>query len=365
MHVKYRAVALLFMSLVVAALVFSLAPLNPPQVQADPFVTFTFYSSVSDGHVRSSGLSYDTVHDSIDGTVQSERIYAGQYKYPGTYYEVYRGFVFFDTSELPDDCTITSATLFLCTAADGSYTDFDVVIQNGQPDYPHDPMMSADYDKAHYAGNGGFFNTADLAIVGAYNAIPVNSDGLDWIVTAGTTKLCVRSSRDIDSIVPTGLERVEFYAAESVEFIPKLEVIIERPPATIDITAPANIARWGLSSQGEQPKTQQGTLTITTTYADDIDWTVMASDSDPQTSGYMTKWNESSGYDTEVKLQTAMQVEGSAGTATLPDGAVVVAETGTVTGAGYDITFKQTVLSSDAATHPDFNRIVVTFTAVI
>ena len=365
MHVKRRETALFLMFIVVGVLVVGLAPLSPLQAQGDPIATPTLNSSVSDGHIRNSGYPYNTVHDSVDGTVQSERIYAGQYKYPGTYYEIYRGFVFFDTSELPDYCTIISATLFLCTAADGSYTDFDVVIQNGQPDYPHDPLMPDDYDKTHYAGSGGSFNTADLAIVGEYSAIPLNSDGLDWIVKTGITKLCLRSSRDINSVVPTGLERVEFYAAESVEFAPELEVIIERPPATIDITAPANIAGWGLSSQGEQPKTQQGTLTITTTYADDIDWTVMASDSDPQTSGYMTKWNESSGYDTEVKLQTAMQVEGSAGTATLPDGAVVVAETGTVTGAEYDITFKQTVLSFDAATHPDLYRIVVTFTAVI
>ena len=162
MHVKHREVSLLFIFLVVGVLVFGLAPLSPLQAQADPVAIPTLYSSVSDGHIRDSGVSYEAVHDSVDGTVESERIYAGQYKYPGTYFEIYRGFVFFDTSDLPDYCTIISATLFLCTAADGSYTDFDVVIQNGQPDYPHDPMMPGDYDKTHYTGNGGF-TTSELA----------------------------------------------------------------------------------------------------------------------------------------------------------------------------------------------------------
>ena len=364
MHVKRRDTALFLIFLVVGVLVFGLAPLSPSQAQGDPVATPILYSSVSDGHIRNSGPSYNTVHDSVDGTVQSERIYAGQYKYPGTYYEIYRGFIFFDTSELPDDCTIISATLSLCTAADGAYTDFDIVIQNGQPDYPHDPLMPDDYDKTHYTGNGGSFNTVDLAIVGGYNAIPLNSDGLDWIVKTGTTKLCLRSSRDIDSIVPTGLERVEFYASESPEFAPELEVTIEKLPATIDITPPTAITGWELSHQGEQPKTQQGTLTVTTTWADGIDWIVTVSDEDSQTDGHMTKWN--SGYDPDVELQAAMQLEGPAGTVTLPDSGAIVAETGTVTATGYDITFKQTVLLADTAvTNPDCYRIVVTFTGII
>ena len=36
--------------------------------------------------------------------------------------------------------------------------------------------------------------------------------------------------------------------------------------------------------------------------------------------GHMTKWNETTGYDPDVKLETQMQVEGPAGTVTLPTG---------------------------------------------
>ena len=137
-----------------------------------------------------------------------------------------------------------------------------------------------------------------------------------------------------------------------------------KPNPTIDITAPADIIGWELNPLEEQPLTQQGILTVTTTHAEDIDWIVMASDEDSQTSGHMTKWNN--GYDLNAKLQTAMQVEGPAGTVILPDGGAVIAKTGTVTVAEYDITFKQTVLLTEAAvTSPDSYLIVVTFTGTI
>ena len=369
MYAKYSKIALLSLLLIIAVTLFATAPpLSPLQAEANPFTTFIFqYSSSSDGTISKYGSSYDTIRDAVSGTVESERIYVGQYKDPSKY-ELFRSFVFFDTSELPDGCNIISATLYLYTAADGSSTDFDVVIQNGQLGYPHEPLIPDDYERTHYSGNGGSFNTVDLTSKYNYNAIPLNSDGLSWIVATGTTKFCLRSSRDIGGITPTGLERVEFYAMENEEYAPKLEVTIERPPATIDITASADITGWELSPLEEQPKKQQGTLTVTTAYADDIDWMVMVSDDDPQTSGHMTKWNETSGYDSQVQLQTALQVQGPAVTVTLPlpTGGVVVQETGTVTAQGYPITFEQEILWADLAlSDADSYRIVVTFTATI
>ncbi|MDO9579479.1 MAG: hypothetical protein Q7J06_02770 [Bacteroidales bacterium] len=138
------------------------------------------------------------------------------------------------------------------------------------------------------------------------------------------------------------------------------------PGPTIEITAPTDITAWTLSPQGTQPKETTGTLTVTTTDAVGLNWSVTASDTDTtNTNGQMTKYSGAA-YVLGTKLGTAMQVNGPAGTVTLPTGGDVVATSGTVTGQGYTITFKQTVLWSDAVvTGADSYRIVVTFTGSI
>lgn len=138
------------------------------------------------------------------------------------------------------------------------------------------------------------------------------------------------------------------------------------PGPTIEITAPTDITGWTLSPQGTQPKESTGTLTVTTTEAVGLNWSVTASDTDTtNTNGHMTKYS-SSAYVISTKLGTAMQVDGPAGTVTLPTGGNVVTGSGTVTGAEYTITFKQTLLWSDAVvTGADSYRIVVTFTGSI
>ena len=138
------------------------------------------------------------------------------------------------------------------------------------------------------------------------------------------------------------------------------------PGTTIEITAPTDITGWTLGPQETQPKEITGTLTVTTTEAVGVNWSVTASDTDTtNTNGHMTKYS-SSAYVLGTKLGTAMQVNGTAGTATLPTGGNIVTGSGTVTGAEYTITFKQTVLWSDAVvTGPDSYRIVVTFTGSI
>jgi len=145
-----------------------------------------------------------------------------------------------------------------------------------------------------------------------------------------------------------------------------LSPALANPESSIEITVTANITDWGLSPQGTQPKTETGTLTVTTTDADGKSWSVTASDADSEnTTGSMTKYSNSA-YVSGTKLGTAMQVQGPAGTVTLPIGGNVVEGTGNVTGTQYIITFKQTVLWSDTVvTDPDYYRIIVTFTGSI
>ncbi len=172
-------------------------------VVIDPTITTT--SLASDGFIYNSGTSYSTVRTATSGTVNSTAtsITIGQKKVSSTYY-IYRGFVIFNTTTLPSNAYIDNATLSLYKVSDFSTTDFSITIQNGQSTYPHTPMQASDYNKNDYAGNGGTLNTT-LFTTG-YN--PINITNLNWITKNGTTKLCLRSSRDINGNTPTGNEYI-------------------------------------------------------------------------------------------------------------------------------------------------------------
>lgn len=180
-------------------------------ISIDP--TITPFSSASDGYIVQQDPVYATVWAAATGTVTAglTTTLIGQ-QFNVDYY-IYRSFFFFDTSALPDTAAIISAFLALYGQSDGSTTDFDITIQNGQPTYPHDPMVIGDYAKANYAGDGGSFNTAGFSTV-AYNNINLNATGLTWISKTGTTKLAVRSSRDIAGTAADPFEYVFVYASE-------------------------------------------------------------------------------------------------------------------------------------------------------
>jgi hypothetical protein len=146
--------------------------------------------------------------------------------------------VLLNTSVLPSNAYLDNATLSLYKQDDCSTTDFDITIQNGQPTYPHDSLQSSDYNKNDYSGNGGTLNTSGFTT--GYNAITLNN--LSWINMTGTTKLCLRSSRDINGKEPTGNEYVNIYSSNYQEtgYLLKL-VIAYRNQSKIKNTGSTNI----------------------------------------------------------------------------------------------------------------------------
>lgn len=180
--------------------------------------TLTVSSTASDGGIFMHHESYTTAHDNSGGTVSDDEnyFYIGQENSTGDSYSIWRGFVFFDTSPIPDGADIYSATLSLYGIEDTSDVDFDVVVQYGGATYPHAPLEEGDYDRTHYAGNGGSLNTSDF-VVGGYNDIELNAVGRSWINTAGATKLCLRSSRDISGTAP-GENTSEYVDVSTKEF---------------------------------------------------------------------------------------------------------------------------------------------------
>jgi len=204
--------------------------LEVKQAKAVPIeVNRTFTSQSYDGQVRWFSTDYSTARTYPTGGILDEdtQFTVGQTWGAGKYW-VYRGFLFFDTSVIPSSANITGANLSVYISYDGSDTDFNATIQSGQPTYPHSPLQMGDYYYLHYTGDGGSRNTSDGLSVSNYWNISLNEDGLDWINTEGTTKLCLRSNRDIDGTTPTGDESVTIRAAESGEaYAPKLYVTYE------------------------------------------------------------------------------------------------------------------------------------------
>ncbi|HWR27845.1 MAG TPA: hypothetical protein VN377_05355, partial [Candidatus Thermoplasmatota archaeon] len=206
-------------------------------VVIDP--TVTLYSTFSDGYIYNYGTNYNTAQSSSYGMESSSATYItiGQKKV-STMYFINRGFVFFNTSVVPFNALLDNATLALYKKDDNSTTDFDITIQDGQPTYPHDPLESSDYNKNHYSGNIGALNTSGFTT--GYNNITLNN--LKCINTNGTTKLCLRSSRDINGTTPTGNEYINVFSSDFglIGCLPKL-IIVYRNQSKIKNTGSTDI----------------------------------------------------------------------------------------------------------------------------
>lgn len=213
-------------------------------VVLDP--TTAFYDTGSDeGLLKHSTVSYADARDATSGDYYLWKDYGsaeiGQRRtengdYNPTDWYIYRSYVYFDTSVLGSGATITSATLSICVWDFKSHVEyggpihFDVVIQDGQPTYPHDPVEMGDFDRTNYSDDGGSWNTSNFTGEGYYD-ITLNATGRGWINKTGTTKFCLRSSRDISGTEPTcpsppgysPNERLFIYLSEADE-PPKLTI---------------------------------------------------------------------------------------------------------------------------------------------
>ena len=210
----------------------SLVRFNIPTVKAQGTITETFTSQSYDGAIYYISTSYTEAHNSATGTVADAAtcLKIGQIYHTATSkYDIRRDFVFFDTSTIPDDASVTGVKISLYVEHDNSNTDFNVTVQNGQPYYPHKPLASGDYYYSHYSSNGGNRSTSEISGAGYWN-ITLNGLGISWINVNGTTKLCLRSSRDINSnsSFPEYYEFVDFHAYEKgLNYAPKLYVTYE------------------------------------------------------------------------------------------------------------------------------------------
>lgn len=171
------------------------------------------FSSTSDGWIYATNAAYATARNAASGTMDNTGdIEVGQQESGGLFY-IRRGYLYFDTSAIPDGAVISAASIYVYGTSDASVNDFDIQVWNGMPTYPHDPLAVGDYAQGNYTGPGGAFNTAGFA-TGAYNEIPLDATGITWINKTGTSKFMLRSSRDYNQFQP-GAGVMEYVVFES------------------------------------------------------------------------------------------------------------------------------------------------------
>lgn len=160
--------------------------------------TATIYSGAGDGTVSYSNSSYATARtaatgsnaDSTGTTMTVEILQFGNYN-------IYRGFVPFDTSSISASASISSASLNLYVNANNIAAggcNFITVVQTSQA--THTTLTTADYnqcgavtDPAEGIDPGDRKMSGDMTN-GTYTSFPLNATGRGWVTKEGQSSTC-------------------------------------------------------------------------------------------------------------------------------------------------------------------------------
>jgi len=231
---------------------FSLIMKSEKTQAAGPFVN-KYYAGAGDGwlwNTVASG-SWDSMHNGSAGTSAdyTASTFGTSVNQPPAWVEITRGFIPIDTSGLPDNAIITSATLYLyaqsISDSDNDGNDFIAVVQTSQASPTS--LITDDFDQAgavHNPIEGS--NRVDLTGIStsAYTALTLNSTALGWISKTGYTRLGIREGHDILDNVPNGFNRGRFYSSEQTGTSqdPYLEVTYTVPPTHVYYSVGQNTA---------------------------------------------------------------------------------------------------------------------------
>jgi hypothetical protein len=172
---------------------------------------WTFQATSGSGTVRNREPVYLTARNAASGDQvlflddAYLTTYQSYYYLTGPVYELTRGYLIFETGDIiAAGKTITAAELwFYPTTASHVDATWSIVIQDGQPTYPHDPIEAGDWDQSQYSGNGGSIACDDITTY-SWNKIDLNATGLTWVQkgAGNKTKLCLRTDLDIAGTPP-------------------------------------------------------------------------------------------------------------------------------------------------------------------
>lgn len=210
--------------------------LLPWWIRWSPFATTTenMLDSTGDGHILGSSTTYATANStssSFDTT--STTFNVGQQK-SGSTYNIWRGFLKFDTSHVGPSGTVSQVNLKMVCTTDNSATDFNVDIVK-QDWSAQDPIAAGNRETAYdnclsgtLDGGTPWRNTSGMS-AGTQYASP-NLDTA-WVNATGNTYYSLRSDRDKAGTAPTANEYIVLGSANNatVGSRPVLTVIYSIP----------------------------------------------------------------------------------------------------------------------------------------
>lgn len=190
-----------------------------------------------DGYVGNDGTTYATVRGAADGNnadYTAQTMNMGQYLSGSTYY-VWRVFLPFDTSGLPDGDVISAATLHQYCEGDRSTVDFNFALVEATQASPSQ-LVVGDFSKCGDLSNptlwSSVVNTADVT-ASTWIEIGLNAAGRAGINKTGWTKIGIRSEEDYanSGSPPTGYEYLQLTSSTWAANAPYLSITYSAPAA--------------------------------------------------------------------------------------------------------------------------------------
>lgn len=164
-----------------------------------------FAANSDDGYIEGHNAVYATARSTSGSSDAVSNFYLlGQTNTPINY--VYRAFVRFDTSSIPDTDVVSQANLKLVCASDVSTTDFDVQIVKAAWTSTLSANREANYDLALSADADAIWrNTSGMSVNTVYTSGNLSAS---YVSKTGYTAYALRSSRDAAGNEPTGNEYI-------------------------------------------------------------------------------------------------------------------------------------------------------------
>lgn len=136
-------------------------------------------------------------------------------------YMIARPFLFFDTSSIPSNATITSATLNIYAGQwQNGNKKFHVVPSNASI-----PLSVEDFSMIEYISGGSVTPSAPFF----WMEIPLNSSALNWIKPGDMTQFAIVHEYDFNNVTPTEPNDVLIAFAEDADHKPYLTITYEVP----------------------------------------------------------------------------------------------------------------------------------------
>jgi hypothetical protein len=182
-----------------------------------PTITDDFIATSGLGSIGTSSNNFSTARGASSGTVDDPAsVISLQTSFASPTYFIRRIFIPIDTSAIPMNATINSASLYFTPLSYQGNTNSTTanLVQTTQASTSS--LDSADYDNVGSTSGGSISMTFTD---GVQVNFALNATGIGFIVKKGITKIGLRVSRDIDNSAPTGLNQTQMNVGGSNYFL--------------------------------------------------------------------------------------------------------------------------------------------------